>query len=172
MRRWLLGFVMLAACGGTEADAVEQPPVEIGSPPDDCTALVGSEPWITLFERKPTRRCVIVGEHQDVQIWNKGFDGLTIQWVTGQTRLGPDDHLDTGPGASVFVPGPNQIASSPYPMPIIWLLPEAASPSANIHLDGESFGPVSPGMSLSQASDALGLPIEIDPNLLPAASPL
>jgi hypothetical protein len=52
-------------------------------------------------------------------------------------------------------------------MPIIWLLPEASSPSASVQLDGESFGPVSPGMSLSQASEALGLPIEIDPNLLP-----
>jgi hypothetical protein len=52
-------------------------------------------------------------------------------------------------------------------MPIIWLLPEAASPSASVQLDGESFGPVSPGMSLSQASEALGLPIEIDHNLLP-----
>jgi hypothetical protein len=103
---------MLAACSGSGADVAEQAPVEIGSPPGDCTALVGRAPWITLFERRLTRRCVIVGEHQDVQIWNKGFDALTIQWVTGQIRLGPDDHLATGASAAVLAPGPNRIASS------------------------------------------------------------
>ncbi len=167
MRRCLFVLALLAACSDSDSIAIEQDEVEIGVPPDECVALVGSEPWITLFEPRLTRPCVIVAEDQDVQIWNKGSDELTIQWVDGQRQLRSDDHLDTGPIASVLVPGPNQIASAPYPMPVIWLLPATTSPSAGTQLDGESFGPAMPGMTLGQASEVLGLSIEIDPNLLP-----
>lgn len=181
MKPWLFGLALMTACSGSTPpvvagafvdediadEGITDERIDVGLPPDGCTALIGPEPWLPLFESRLTIRCVIVAEHQDVQIWNKGFDPLTIQWVDGQRRLRSDEHLDTGPAGQVLPPGPTQLGSAPYPMPVIWVLPATRSPSSGVEIDGESFGPVAPGMTLEEASAELGLPIGIDPDLLP-----
>jgi hypothetical protein len=52
-------------------------------------------------------------------------------------------------------------------MPTIWLLPASDSPSAGLRHGPDSFGPIQVGMTLAEATEKLGHPIEIDDNLLP-----
>jgi hypothetical protein len=160
-----------ACCYGTggpltSIDAWQWTP-DLERPPVGCSALTGAEPWITLFAPTATQKCVIVAEHQNLQIWNKGFDRLTVEWFDGQHQLRPDEHFETGPAGSVLADGPNSFESAPYPMPTIWLLPASDSPSAGLRHDTDSFGPIQVGMTLAEAAEKLGHPIEIDDNLLP-----
>lgn len=144
---------------------------DFGRPPEECVALVGGEPWITLFSPELNHRCVLVAEHQNIQIWNKGFDSpLTIEWLDGPRGLRSDEYFETGPLGLLVAAGPTQIESSPYPMPTIWLVPAHASPSAGLVSGDGSFGPVTVGMTMGEASDLLGLSIQIDVNLLPGPS--
>ncbi len=136
-------------------------------PPAACTALTGTEPWITLFEPVAAQSCVIVAEHQNIQIWNKGFDTLTVEWFDGAHRLQPDEHFETGPARAVLAKGANSFDSAPYPMPTIWLLPASDSPTAGLRHGPDSFGPIQVGMTLAEAAEKLGHPIKIDDNLLP-----
>ena len=129
-------------------------------PDQDCVALQGPEPWVTLFDRSQTQPCVVVAEFQNVQVWNKGFEPMTVDWPDGERRVAIDEHFDTGPIGDVLQAGPNKIDAAPFPMPTIWLLPESLSPTAGINGTSDGFGPVRVGMTLDEASTALGLELE------------
>ncbi len=126
----------------------------------DCVALTGPEPWIILWDRSLTQPCVVVAEFQNVQVWNKGFEPMTVDWPDGDRRVAIDEHFDTGPIGNVLQAGPNDINAAPFPMPTIWLLPKSLSPTAGIEGTDDSFGPVRIGMTLNEASAALGLELE------------
>ncbi|MDY7100408.1 MAG: hypothetical protein S0880_04405 [Actinomycetota bacterium] len=132
-----------------------------GATPNDgqCETLVGPEPWITLFEAQPAAPCVIVGEFQDVQVWNKGFDTITVEWVDGEHRLGPDQWFATGPIGEVLEPGDHTFESSPYAMPTIRVLAREDRP-VDIDLAWDIFGPVTPGTTVEEAVELLGVPFE------------
>ncbi len=127
--------------------------------PTTCTALVGSEPWVTLFDEDQESGCVIAGESQNLQIWNKGHDPLTVGWVGGDRRVGSDDYFETGPIGLTLSAGRHAFMAAPYPMPIIWVLAADQSPSAGMTLVDGVFGPISPGMTLDEATRVSGLAI-------------
>ena len=79
----------------------------------------------------------------------------------GERSVAIDEHFDTGPIGDILQAGPNQIDAAPFPMPTIWLLPESLSPTAGIKGTGDGFGPVRVGMTLDEASTALGLELEV-----------
>ena len=127
-------------------------------PDQDCVTLTGSEPWIVLVDRSEPQECLVVAEFQNVQVWNKGSETRTVDWPDRERRVASDDHFDTGPIGDVLQAGPNEIDAAPFPMPIIWLLPESLSPTAGID---DGFGPVRVGMTLDEAGAALGLELEV-----------
>lgn len=130
-------------------------------PSPDCIALHGPEPWIVLWDRSRTQPCVIVAEFQNVQVRNKGFEPMIVDWPDGERRVAIDEHFDTGPIGNVLQAGPNDINAAPFPMPTIWLLPESMSPTLGIEGTDASFGPVRIGMTFGEASAALGLELEV-----------
>ena len=57
-------------------------------PVESCDSLVGTEPWLILMtEIYPGLMCVRVGIHQNVQIWNKGFEPMTVEWFESTLRI-------------------------------------------------------------------------------------
>lgn len=130
-------------------------------PDEDCVALYGPEPWIILWDRSLTQPCVVVAGFQNVQVWNKGFEPMTVDWPDGRRRVAIDEHFDTGPISGILRAGPNNIDATPFPMPVIWLLPESLSPTVGIEATDDGFGPVRVGMTLDEASAALGLELEV-----------
>lgn len=71
-----------------------------------CVALYGTEPWLTLFnEAAPPAPCVFVGAHQDVQIWNKGFDTVRVDWFGLEEILPSDSSFSTGKIGDSLDPG-------------------------------------------------------------------
>ena len=141
----------------------EQPDAALESmvPDQGCVALQGAEPWIILWDPSLTQPCVVVAEFQNVQVWNKGFEPMTVHWPDGRRRVAIDEHFDTGPIGDVLQAGPNEIDAAPFPMPVIWLLPESLSPTSGIEGTDDGFGPVRVGMTLDEASTALGLELEV-----------
>lgn len=173
-----MALVVLAVAGiGTavvlrsdeQHDAVPESMV----PEPGCVALHGPEPWIVLWDRSLTQHCVVVAEFQNVQVWNKGFEPMTVDWPDGERRVAIDEHFDTGPIGDVLQAGPNDISAAPFPMPTMWLLPESMSPTSGIEGTDTSFGPVRVGMTFDEASAALGLELEVSfvPSDPPAAYP-
>ena len=65
------------------------------------------------------------------------------------------------PSATSLHTGRNEIDAVPFPMPTIWLLPESLSPTVGIEATDDGFGPVHVGMTLDEASAALGLELEV-----------
>ena len=136
-------------------------PTDSMIPDQDCVTLTGSEPWIILVDRSEPQECLVVAEFQNVQVWNKGSEPRTVDWPDRERRVASDDHFDTGPIGDVLQAGPNEIDAAPLSMPIIWLLPESLSPTAGIDGIDDGFGPVRVGMTLDEASAALGLELEV-----------
>ncbi len=134
---------------------------ELMVPDQDCVALQGPEPWIILWDRSLTQRCVVVAEFQNVQVWNKGSESMTVDWPDGRRRVAIDEHFDTGPIGAILQAGPNEIEAAPFPMPVIWLLPESLSPTTGIEGTGDGFGHARVGMTLDEASAALGFELEV-----------
>lgn len=126
----------------------------------DCRALYGQEPWLVLHSTDPRPGCVVVAEHQDIQVWNKGFDRLNIVWVDGERQLASDTSFSTGLIGSVLAPGEYNFEASPYPMPRIRVMARDRSPTVELALSDGRFGPVEVGMTLAAASEGLGLTIE------------
>jgi hypothetical protein len=133
----------------------------------DCEALVGPEPWLILFTEDYGAECVAVGIHQDLQIWNKGFDTLVLEWQGAAVELGPDDHYATGLLGDTVGPGVYSIESDPYGSPDVHVVDPDDSFSARTRLELSRFGSIEIGMSLQQASEASGETVKVDPDLAP-----
>lgn len=133
--------------------------------PNGCVTLFGGNPWMTLWaERVPG--CVIAADFQQIRIFNKGFDATTVEWVDGPIDLRPDEFHDTDRVAWDLPVGMSSFTGSPYPMDDVWRMPRSASPTARFSVDGDDFGPVSVGMTLDQAADALDLDLVVDDPML------
>ncbi|MFW2380786.1 MAG: hypothetical protein ACN4GZ_03430 [Acidimicrobiales bacterium] len=132
-----------------------------------CLTLRGPNPIVYLFTPEQ-EGCVIVGEYQELRVWNKGFDQLEIQTNQGPVVVSSDDYLDLGRAGDLFTAGLNVIDASPYPMPTINFVPPDASPWSALELADDGFGRVRVGMTISEASRLLGssvLPDAVfDPN--------
>lgn len=150
-----LGAALLAtACADTTADT-------------ECDALVGPEPWLILHTEEYGADCVAVGVHQDLQIWNKGTDTLSLEWQGAVIEIPSDDNYATGPIGEVVGPGDYSIESDPYRSPDIRVVDPDDSFSARTELDRSGFGSIEVGMTLQQASEASGQSVIVDPNLAP-----
>ncbi len=138
-------------------------------PGDSCDVARGPEPWITLFDRSEPD-CVIVADFQRLQIWNKGTDRTSFTWVDGPHELASDDFFAAGEVGNELEIGPNRFDGDPYQMPVIVLADVNNSPTASISafvFGPQLFGPIRVGMTLAEATEAFGHPIEVDPNQLP-----
>lgn len=147
----LLVVTMLVAC--TNSDSADQ-----------CQALYGPEPWLIL-NTTDWDGCVSVGVHQDLQIWNKGTEAMTVEWPGEVLDLSSDDHYSTGPIGDIFEPGVYAVEANPYSAPDLHVVPTADSRSAGTALGAEGFGPIALGMTLAQASEVFDQPVEVDPDL-------
>lgn len=131
-------------------------------PPAECQALYGQQPWLVLFQESPPVACVVVAEHQDIEVFNKGYDLTVVEWVDGRRTLTPDTSFFTGPIGDVLSPGAHDIQGSPYQLPTIHVLSADNSSAAT-----QPTTDVEIGMTLDEAQRAYGLDLAIDPNLMP-----
>lgn len=128
---------------------------------ESCGVLHGSEPWLMLFsEVPPSSPCVAVGIHQDIQIWNKGFDTLRVGWY-GTKRLQPDTSVGTGPIGELLEPGTYQIESVPYPAPLIVVVDPTESQLTPHRPDNGGWGPVALGDSVAEIEESVGVDLEV-----------
>jgi hypothetical protein len=148
--------VALSACATTHSTAAS-----------DCPALVGPEPWLIMFEGSHSSSCVAAGIHQDLQIWNKGTDTVTMEWVGVIHEIDSDEHYSTGPLGEVVEPGEYQIDSSPYAAPTLKVVDPNDSFGAETGLTLDGFGDIEVGMTLKEAAAASGQEIVVDVNLSP-----
>lgn len=130
-----------------------------------CRALYGPEPWLVLFQETPTVACVSVAEHQDVQVWNKGYDETVVEWVDGRRVLPSDSSFATGRIGDVLDPGAHKFQGSPYQLPTVRVVAADESAAAS-----RPTAVVETGMTLGQARRAYGLDLVIDPDLMPGAT--
>jgi len=139
-------------------------------PPQECSALVGPNPWITLFDGR-NAGCVIAADFQQIRIFNKGNRETTVSWVDGERVLGVDEFFDSAPVGEVLAPGLNSLASTPFVMDQIWRMPSAISPTARYLVSDEQLGPITVGMTVAQASQVLNTELIVDEQLFgcPAA---
>ena len=100
-------FVLLLLASGCSASSADL----------TCEALVGPEPWLILRTEDYGAECVSVGVHQDLQIWNKGTETLSLRWQGTDLDVSSDDKYETGPIGDSFNPGSYSIESSPYRSP-------------------------------------------------------
>ena len=133
----------------------------------DCPALVGSEPWVILFEGSYSSSCLAVGIHQDLQVWNKGTEPTTVEWLGAIHEVGVDEHYATGPLGEVLEPGEHRIESTPYAAPTLLVVDPERSFAANTEQAVDGFGEIEVGMTIEQAAAASGQEIVVDVNLSP-----
>ena len=153
--------VVAASCTGSQ-------PVSPQAADEICDALVGPEPWLILFtEKYPGAACVAVGVHQDLQIWNKGTESLTVEWLGRTIGIESDYNYETGPIGNVLEPGRYLLEASPYRAPDLHVVDPDESPSAQTELTLDEFGGIQLGMTVAMATEAFGHPIAVDPNLAP-----
>lgn len=154
IRTVLAAALLASACSDASSDS-------------ECEPLVGPEPWLILHTEEYGADCVAVGVHQDLQIWNKGTDTLTLEWQGSVIKIPSDHNYATGPIGEVVEPGEYSIESDPYRSPDIHVVDPDASFSAMTDLDRSEFGSIELGMTLQQASEASGLTVIVDPDLAP-----
>jgi hypothetical protein len=131
-----------------------------------CEALVGPEPWLILStETDPEASCVSVGVFQDLQIWNKGYEPMTVEWLGSRRRIPSDERFATGPIGESLEPGLYPIDATPYLAPDLLVVESQESFSAQTELTTTGFGPIEIGMTLAEASDASGKVLVIDRDL-------
>ncbi len=109
----------------------------------------------------------MVGVHQDLQIWNKGFDAITVEWFGSSRLVESDESYATGPIGDLLAPGNYAVDAGPYAMPVIRVIDPVSSTLHLLTAGDAGLGPVEIGMTLAQASAALGQDITVDENLAP-----
>lgn len=127
------------------------------SPASPCEALIGDEPWLVLFtDTYPGTACVRVGIQQNIQVWNKGFSRTIVEWNGSRQSLGVDQSYSTGVIGTTLSPGIYTFTGTPYQLPQIEVVDPSRAPSAGHDLTSDGWGPVTLGMTVAQATDALG----------------
>jgi hypothetical protein len=139
-------------------------------PPEDCEAIYGGSPSVTLFSEEPPVGCLVVADFQNLQIWNKGTKFITLRWINSHGQIPPDHFASTGPIGNFLPFGPTDIESSPYAVPTLWLLGYERSPTGVLRPGPGSYGPIEVGMSIEEAARALGHDIAVDPDLGPGCA--
>lgn len=133
----------------------------------DCHALTGFEPWLILHTEDYGAECVSLGVHQDLQIWNKGTETLSLEWQGAAIDIPSDDFYATGALGGSVDPGVYAIVSAPYTSPDLSVVDPDDSFSAGTDLTMSGFGPIEVGMTLEEASVASGQTVRVDADLAP-----
>ena len=157
---------LLSSCSGSSEDTATPSSSANDNttiaPTAECEALYGPEPWLILFQETPTVACVSVAEHQDVQVWNKGYDETIVEWIDGRRVLPSDSSFATGRIGDVLDPGAHEFRGSPYRLPTIQVVAADESAAAS-----QPTAVVETGMALGEARRAYGLDLVVDPDLMP-----
>ncbi len=132
---------------------VAGPPFPLG-----CQTLRGPRPILYLFSEDRVEECVVVADYQKVQIWNKGFETLTVGPEPGLT-IPSDDSVGLDELGITLVAGDNSIESSPYPLAPFRYVPPEQSGWAGVELGVDGVGGIRVGMTISEASSILGQPL-------------
>jgi hypothetical protein len=160
--------LLISGCLGTdpsETTASAVPPASAVTE-QSCDALVGPEPWLILNTGPSSdASCVAVAVYQDLQIWNKGSDSMTVEWLGASRRIASDERYATGPIGEVLDPGTYAIEASPYPSPDLQVVGSDESFSAGTELTSTGFGAIRLGMTLAQASEASSEAVAVDADL-------
>ena len=139
------------------------------SPPSDCEVQYGPTAWATLWwgedlrgasddETGAGRRppsCVVVGEHQALQIWNKGFEPMVVTWQGQEIPVASDDFIDVGLVGGALAIGPSVFEVEPYADLTVWVMAVDARPTKGFTVSDGVFGPISVGMTVDEAAEAL-----------------
>lgn len=152
----LLSTLALSACSEASSGAA-----------DNCEAQVSAEPWLVLFTEDFGPDCIAVGVHQNLQVWNKGRQPVSIEWQGGLVDIPPNDHYRTGPLGEIVDPGVHPIAASSYSAPDLRVIDPSDSFSARTDLTLDGFGPITLGMTTEEAAMASGLAMVNDPDFPP-----
>ena len=156
--------LLISGCLGTDPSETTASASAVTG--QSCDTLVGPEPWLVLStDPYPGASCVAVAVFQDLQIWNKGFDSMTVEWLGISRRIASDERYATGPIGQVLEPGTYAIEASPYPSPDLRVVGADESFSAETELTAEGFGAIRLGMTLAQASEASSEVVAVDADL-------
>lgn len=168
--------LVLAACTGGDASSDGETPevtaaevvdeAELAAPPAGCSVAHGPMPWLTFFGGMGDA-CLIVGDDQDLQVWNKGFESMVVAWPGGRREVGSDEHFDTGPVGDVMAVGPNPFTAVPFGRALVWRLPAAESPTSGVDRGHDHLGAIEIGMTVAEAASISGLELMVDPDLGP-----
>lgn len=150
--------VVLAGCA--PADSPRRVDVDV---PEDCRTVHGPQPWIFINGGQEPEVCVRVGVHQNLQIWNKGVDPTTVSWF-GARLLSSDTSYETGRLGADLSPGTYEVWSSEGITLVIVANPDE-SPYPSWVRTEEALGPVTLGMTLSEADSAGGTSFRIDTDI-------
>lgn len=103
--------------------------------------------------------CVRVGVHQNIQLANKDFPTVTIEFPWGATTLSPDQFEDdVGTIGELLGVGWHEFESTPFAVPGIWVVDRGESIFADAVLDIDAFGPLRLGQTRSELTELYGVP--------------
>jgi hypothetical protein len=163
----VLALLGLVSCGNVTRSSGDVDGVRkaAGGVEGDCGALVGVEPWIVLSDDGPLGApCFLVGVHQDVRVVNKGTRPIVVGWQGADHMLDPDDWFLTGLMGDAGLGEHAVSVGVGLPIGVIVIAPED-TPSGSLRLNGALFGDVQLGMTLAEASEAIGGDVLVDPGL-------
>ncbi len=121
---------------------------------------------VYLYETSNTDSCVAVGTHQRIEFFNKGLGGTVVEWF-GARQLESDSSFATEPVGELLDPGTYVVEGGPFEVPRLRIVAPEESMLAQLVASDNSLGPVSVGMTLRDATNALGQPVRIDRELAP-----
>ncbi len=140
--------------------------VRLESPPEGCETQYGPTAWLVWWpvdEAAERTDCIVVAETQVLQIFNRGFEPMTLSWSGRREEVVSDDFIElmsTGRRLSV---GPNHIDVDPYPDLLVWVMAPESAPTAGLRRTDSSYGPIEFGMTVADASAALGPDLKLVP---------
>ncbi|NNL48412.1 MAG: hypothetical protein HKO76_08595 [Acidimicrobiia bacterium] len=161
MRWWGLSIaagMIATACASANS------PSPVSLEPQACVAAVGEVATLYLFETSTASSCVMMGVHQRIDFFNKGFTATVVDWF-GERVLASDAQYTTEAVGNDLEPGFFEVDGGPFEIPRILIIDPTTSPLTSATTTSNAFGDVTVGMTLSEASSALGLDIEIDRDL-------
>lgn len=166
MRRTMLRWCGLSIAVGVFLTACASPnsPSPASVEPQGCVAAVGDAAAVYLFETSSASSCVMMGVHQRIDFFNKGFAATVVDWF-GERVLASDAVYSSEVVGEDLEPGFFEVGGGPFEIPRILIIDPTDSPLTSASTTNDSFGNVAVGMTLDEASNALGVDIEIDRDL-------
>lgn len=169
----LAAGLVAAACSGERPELISADLVSTSQPADgsaatgpelaatDCVTAPGSAPLQVLVEAtpQPTIACGRVAGYQRVSFVNSTTDQINFDLAGVPVVIQPGETYTTDPVGGLLGAGLTQLYAQPHPVSGIWLVDQAESTLTGQQMGLNSFGNASIGMTPTDASAAIGLPL-------------